>query len=95
MFDLTLCRIECKKLAAHKLHWNEDPRFRLDMGKLLKLMVAGRWPVTGKMYGSEPPKIVSVQFVVDIKYNLYSLLGQYLAEFSEERKLGNFYFQAV
>jgi len=49
--------IECQKYYARrlKLKVQQDPRCRIDIGKLLDLTVNGRTMRYGKLYGSEPP----------------------------------------
>ena len=54
--------IEAKKLAAvkSKLNCVEDPRLRLDIGKVTDVVASGRDVVWGTLYGSEPPPIDTV-----------------------------------
>ena len=54
--------IEAKKLAAgrSKLKCVEDPRLRLDIGKVADVVAMGRDVVWGALYGSEPPPIDTV-----------------------------------
>ena len=54
--------IEAKKLAANKLNLKcvEDPRLRLDIGKVTDVVANNRKVAWGILYGSEPPPIDSV-----------------------------------
>ena len=54
--------IEAKKLAANKLNLKcvEDPRLRLDIGKVTDVIANNRKVAWGILYGSEPPPIDSV-----------------------------------
>ena len=54
--------IEAKKLHAkkYKTLLNEDPRVRIDMGKLADVLANGRPVEQGILYGSEPPPIDTV-----------------------------------
>ncbi|KAL9956978.1 hypothetical protein ACROYT_G038549 [Oculina patagonica] len=54
--------IEAKKLAAvkSKLKCVEDPRTRLDIGKVTDVVASGRDVAWGTLYGSEPPAIDTV-----------------------------------
>lgn len=54
--------IEAKKLAAlkSKLKCVEDPRLRLDIGKVTDVVAMGRDVAWGTLYGSEPPPIDTV-----------------------------------
>ena len=54
--------IEAKKLAAFKskLKCVEDPRLRLDIGKVTDVVAMGRDVASGTLYGSEPPPIDTV-----------------------------------
>ena len=53
--------IEAKKLHAKKFKTiSEDPRVRLDMGKLADVLANGRPVQQGILYGSEPPPIDTV-----------------------------------
>ena len=54
--------IEAKKLAANKLNLKcvEDPRLRLDIGKVTDVVAYNRKVAWGILYGSEPPPIDSV-----------------------------------
>lgn len=54
--------IEAKKLAANKLNLKcvEDPRLRLDIGKVTDVIANNRKVAWGTLYGSEPPPIDSV-----------------------------------
>ena len=54
--------IEGKKLAAKqlKLRCVEDPRLRLDVGKVADVVANGREVAWGILYGSEPPPIDTV-----------------------------------
>lgn len=54
--------IEAKKRAAIKLKLKcvEDPRLRLDIGKVTDVVANGRDVAWGTLYGSEPPPIDSV-----------------------------------
>ena len=54
--------IEAKKLAAKQLNLKcvEDPRVRLDLGKVSDVVASGREVAWGVLYGSEPPPIDSV-----------------------------------
>ena len=54
--------IEAKKLAANKLNFKcvEDPRLRLDIGKVTDVVANNRKVAWGILYGSEPPPIDSV-----------------------------------
>ena len=54
--------IEAKKLAAFKskLKCVEDPRLRLDIGKVTDVVAMGRDVAWGTLYGSEPPPIDTV-----------------------------------
>ena len=54
--------IEAKKRAALKLKLKcvEDPRLRLDIGKVTDVVANGRNVAKGTLYGSEPPPIDSV-----------------------------------
>ena len=54
--------IEAKKRAAvmSKLKCVEDPRLRLDIGKVTDVVAKGREVAWGILYGSEPPPIDSV-----------------------------------
>lgn len=54
--------IEAKKLAAKQLNLNcvEDPRLRLDLGKVSDVVASGREVAWGVLYGSEPPPIDTV-----------------------------------
>ena len=54
--------IEGKKLAAkqQKLKCVEDPRMRLDIGKVADVVANGRHVAWGVLYGSEPPPIDTV-----------------------------------
>ena len=54
--------IEAKKLAANKLKLKcvEDPRLRLDIGKVTDVVANDRKVAWGILYGSEPPPIDSV-----------------------------------
>ena len=54
--------IEAKKLAAKQLNLKcvEDPRLRLDVGKVADVVANGREVAWGILYGSEPPPIDSV-----------------------------------
>ncbi|CAH1233821.1 Hypp836 [Branchiostoma lanceolatum] len=54
--------IEAKKLAGRQrnLRTTEDPRVRVDIGKLGNLVAAGRFVNKGTLYGSEPPKLDTV-----------------------------------
>lgn len=54
--------IEAKKLAARQLNLQcvEDPRLRLDLGKVADVVARGREVAWGVLYGSEPPPIDSV-----------------------------------
>ena len=54
--------IEAKKRAALKLKLKciEDPRLRLDIGKVTDVVANGRNVAWGTLYGSEPPPIDSV-----------------------------------
>lgn len=54
--------IEAKKLAANKLNLKcvEDPRLRLDIGKVTDVIANNRKVTWGILYGSEPPPIDSV-----------------------------------
>ena len=54
--------IEAKKLAANKLNLKcvEDPRLRLDIGKVTDVVANYRKVAWGILYGSEPPPIDSV-----------------------------------
>ena len=54
--------IEAKKLAAFKskLKCVEDPRLRLDIGKVTDVEAMGRDVAWGTLYGSEPPPIDTV-----------------------------------
>ena len=54
--------IEGKKLAAKQANLKcvEDPRLRLDIGKVTDVVASGRDVAWGILYGSEPPPIDSV-----------------------------------
>ena len=54
--------IEARKLAANKLNLKcvEDPRLRLDIGKVTDVIANNRKVAWGILYGSEPPPIDSV-----------------------------------
>lgn len=54
--------IEGKKLAAkqQKLKCVEDPRMRLDIGKVADVVANGRHVAWGVLYGSEPPPLDTV-----------------------------------
>jgi len=54
--------IAAKKLAAlkSKLKCVEDPRLRLDIGKVTDVVAMGRDVAWGTLYGSEPPPIDTV-----------------------------------
>ena len=53
--------IEAKKLHAKKFNtFSEDPRVRIDMGKLADVLANGRPVQEGILYGSEPPPIDTV-----------------------------------
>ena len=54
--------IEAKKLAAKQLNLKcvEDPRLRLDVGKVSDVVASGREVAWGVLYGSEPPPIDTV-----------------------------------
>ena len=54
--------IEAKKLAAikSKLKCVQDPRLRLDIGKVTDVVAMGRDVAWGTLYGSEPPPIDTV-----------------------------------
>ena len=54
--------IEAKKLQAKRKNFktSEDPRIRIDIGKLTDLIANGRPMCKGILYGSEPPKVDSV-----------------------------------
>lgn len=54
--------IEGKKLAAKQANLKcvEDPRLRLDIGKVTDVVASGREVAWGILYGSEPPPIDSV-----------------------------------
>ena len=54
--------IEGKKLAAKQANLKcvEDPRLRLDIGKVTDVIASGRDVAWGILYGSEPPSIDSV-----------------------------------
>ena len=54
--------IEAKKLAAvkSKLKCVEDPRLRLDIGKVTDVVANSREVVLGTLYGSEPPPVDTV-----------------------------------
>jgi len=54
--------IEAQKYYARylKLRVKQDPRCRLDIGKLIDLAVHGRKVCYGKLYGSEPPALDTV-----------------------------------
>ena len=54
--------IEAKKLAANKfnLKCKEDPRLRLDIGKVADVVANNRKVAWGTLYGSEPPERDSV-----------------------------------
>lgn len=54
--------IEGKKLAAKQLNLKcvEDPRLRLDIGKVADVVANGREVGWGILYGSEPPPIDTV-----------------------------------
>lgn len=54
--------IEAKKLAAvkSKLKCVEDPRLRLDIGKVTDVVASGSDVACGTLYGSEPPAIDTV-----------------------------------
>ncbi|XP_068754085.1 uncharacterized protein [Montipora capricornis] len=58
--------IEGKKLAAkqQKLKCLEDPRMRLDIGKVADVVANGRHVVWGVLYGSEPPPIDTVWNII-------------------------------
>ena len=54
--------IEAKKLAAKRLNLKcvEDPRLRLDIGRVADVVANGREVAWGVLYGSEPPPIDTV-----------------------------------
>ena len=54
--------IEAKKLAAKKLNLKsvEDPRLRMDIGKITDVVANNRKVAWGTLYGSEPPPLDSV-----------------------------------
>ena len=54
--------IEGKKLAAKQANLKcvEDPRLRLDIGKVTDVVASGRVVAWGTLYGSEPPPVDSV-----------------------------------
>ncbi|CAH1271970.1 Hypp4743 [Branchiostoma lanceolatum] len=54
--------VEGKKLIGKERRFrvSEDPRIRIDVGKLSEIVAEGREVVTGTLYGSEPPKLDSV-----------------------------------
>ena len=54
--------IEAKKLAAKQLNLKcvEDPRLRLDIGRVADVVANGRELAWGVLYGSEPPPIDTV-----------------------------------
>ena len=54
--------IEAKKLAANKLNLKsvEDPRLRMDIGKITDVVANNRKVAWGTLYGSEPPPLDSV-----------------------------------
>ena len=54
--------IEAKKLAANKLNLKsvEDPRLRMDIGKITDVVAKNRKVAWGTLYGSEPPALDSV-----------------------------------
>jgi len=54
--------IEGQKYYARQLNLRvpQDPRCRIDMGKLMKLVVGGRKLCHGKLYGSEAPALDTV-----------------------------------
>lgn len=54
--------IEAKKLAAKQLNLKcaEDPRLRLDIGRVADVVANGREVAWGVLYGSEPPPVDTV-----------------------------------
>ena len=54
--------IEGKKLRAKAQHLKtaEDPRARIDIGRLTDVVAKGRNVIKGTLYGSEPPKVDTV-----------------------------------
>lgn len=54
--------IEGKKLRAKVQHLKttEDPRARIDIGRLTDVVAKGRNVIKGTLYGSEPPKVDTV-----------------------------------
>ncbi|XP_019643638.1 PREDICTED: uncharacterized protein LOC109484719 isoform X2 [Branchiostoma belcheri] len=54
--------VEGKKLISkeRKFQTAEDPRIRIDVGKLSEIVAEGRQVVTGTLYGSEPPKLDTI-----------------------------------
>ena len=57
--DISNIFIEAQKYRARqlKLRVRQDPRCRIDTGKLVDLAVHGRTMTYGKLYGSEPPAV--------------------------------------